>query len=288
MQQDNNNQQITNLTSKETQILNNRYTLVENTVSTTPNTSSSIQLTSTNQYLIKNFSELIYNTITKEINEVLKRNQIIKMPILYHNNIFFVQHPIESVVSNTLLSKNKTYRLTTQYNSLTTTTPTTTPTTTTTPPSITFTFSSNEINQPSCSKEMISANKIVAPKLAIYMHKKTAQIVETLNRHLSPHNIFIQKADLEFCYTLGSKNIPIFDTLTPELIMEHVVLKPIVNVFDHFIFVDTSSTSLPPQQQQTIDPIAIYKAFTNKSTVDIQSYQTATEAIHNFKQHYKL
>jgi len=274
----NNNQQITNLTSKETQILNNRYTLVENTVST-PNTSSSIQLTSTNQYLIKNFSEIIYNTITKEINEVLKRNQIIKMPILYHHNIFFVQHPIESVVSNTLLSKNQTYRLTTQYDSPTTTPPTTTP------PTITFTFSSNEINQPLCSKEMISANKIVAPKLVTYMHKKTAQIVETLNQHLSPHNIFIQKADLEFCYTLGSKNIPIFDTLTPELIMEHVVLKPIVNVFDHFTFVDTLSTH---QQQQTIDPITIYKAFTNKSTVDIQTYQTTTEAIHNFKQHYKL
>jgi hypothetical protein len=136
---------------------------------------------------------------------------------------------------------------------------------------------------------MISANKIVTPKLAIHMHEKTAQIVETLNQHLSPHNISIQKAHLEFCYTLGSKNIPIFDSLTPELIMEHVVLKPIVNVFDHFTFVDTSSTHQQQQQkQQTIDPITIYKAFTNKPTVEIETYQTPTEAILKFKQQNKL
>lgn len=260
--------------SKETPILNNRYTLVENTIDThnTPQNSLPLPLSSTDQYLLKNFSELIYNTITKHIHEVLKNNQIIKMPILYHSNVYFVQQPIESVVSTSLLSKNPTYQLTAQYDS--------------TLPLITFTFSSNEINHPSCSKEMISANKIVTPKLAIHMHEKTAQIVETLNQHLSPHNISIQKAHLEFCYTLGSKNIPIFDTLTPELIMEHVVLKPIVNVFDHFTFVDTSSTH--QQQQQTIDPIAIYKAFTNKPTVEIETYQTPNEAILKFKQQNKL
>jgi hypothetical protein len=204
---------------------------------------------------------------------VLKGNQIIKMPILYHSNIYFIQQPIESVVSTSLLSKIPTYKLTVQYDSATTT-----------HPLITFTFSSNEINRPSCSKEMISANKIVTPKLATYMYEKTAQIVETLNRHLSPHNIFIQKAHLEFCYILGSKNIPIFDTMTPELIMEHIVLNPIINVFDHFTFVDTSSTN----HQQITDPIVIYKAFANKPTVEIQAYQTANEAIHKFKQYYRL
>jgi hypothetical protein len=71
--------------------------------------------------------------------------------------------------------------------------------------------------------------------------------------------------------------------------MEHVVLKPIVNVFDHFTFVDTSSTHQQQQQkQQTIDPITIYKAFTNKPTVEIETYQTPTEAILKFKQQNKL
>ena len=276
--------------SKETPILNNRYTLVENTIDThnTPQNSLPLPLplSSTDQYLLKNFSELIYNTITKHIHEVLKNNQIIKMPILYHSNVYFVQQPIESVVSTSLLSKNPTYQLPAQYDSTNSPTTTSTQPSSTTLPRITFTVSSNEINHPSCSKEMISANKIVTPKLAIHMHEKTAQIVETLNQHLSTHNISIQKAHLEFCYTLGSKNIPIFDTLTPELIMEHVVLKPIVNVFDHFTFVDTSSTH--QQQQQTIDPIAIYKAFTNKPTVEIETYQTPNEAILKCKQQNKL
>ena len=272
--------------SKETPILNNRYTLVENTIDThnTPQNSLPLPLSSTDQYLLKNFSELIYNTITKHIHEVLKNNQIIKMPILYHSNVYFVQQPIESVVSTSLLSKNPTYQLTAQYDSTNSPTTTSTQPSSTTPPFITFTFSSNEINRPSCSKEMISANKIVTPKLAIHMHEKTAQIVETLNQHLSPHNISIQKAHLEFCYTLGSKNIPIFDTMTPELIMEHIVLNPIINVFDHFTFVDTSST----HHQQITDPIVIYKAFANKPTVEIQAYQTANEVIHKFKQHYQL
>jgi hypothetical protein len=271
------------LISENTPILNGRFIIVEtitsflspmSTQTSTPTTTSL-----TDQYLIKNFSELIYNTITKDIHEVLKGNQIIKMPILYHSNIYFIQQPIESVVSTSLLSKNPTYQLTVQYDSATTTS-----ITTRTHPLITFTFSSNEINRPSCSKEMISANKIVTPKLATYMYEKTAQIVETLNRHLSPHNIFIQKADLGFSYILGSKNIPIFDTMTPELIMEHIVLNPIINVFDHFTFVDTSST----HHQQITDPIVIYKAFANKPTVEIQAYQTANEVIHKFKQHYQL
>jgi hypothetical protein len=262
-----------NVSSIETPILNSRYILVETTAS--PNNIAS----SSNRYLKNNFSELIYTIIQQSINEILTLNQIIKTSTVYQSNIFFLKQPTESVISNTLLSKNPTYQLTANYVSQ--------PHITSPSHSVFFSLSSNEIKSIIYTKDMLSADRIVTPQLANHMYTKTKEIVETLNHHLYKYNIQIQTASLEFYFMMGSKNIPIFDTITPELIMEHIVLKPTVNVFDNFTFVERTP-SVSSNLSAITDSIRIYKALTGKPNVDIETYKPASQIIQQFKQKYRI
>tara|TARA_B110000003_G_scaffold267564_2_gene295951 strand:+ start:23 stop:820 length:798 start_codon:yes stop_codon:yes gene_type:complete len=258
----------------QTPILNNMFTLVE-LKHNNPDPSAN--------YIERNFSELVYNKINTCINEILTKSRIIKMPTLLHSNIFFIQETTTPVVSDTLLAKNPTFRLTIDIGHQT---QQPTPSSTTAPTAIPVaTLHSDNLTIPNYTEQMISESKITSPKLAAYLFQKTKDIVNILNSHLLQYKIKIKKASLKFCLKLSSKaNISFVLKNSTTIIMENIFLKPIVNLFDHFEFVSTESEST----ESITDLVQIYKAFTGYDKVNIESYKYPADIIQEFKNKYKI
>ena len=216
---------------------------------------------------IENYSDLIYSSITKSINHILTQNNIIKMPIIYHNNIYFIETHTESPV-NPVLKK--------RYNMI----------------GISMSY---DINKPNISsivninnsllnlnQQEIMDNKIITPFLTSFYFEKTKDIINTLNTQLMKHGIQIKKAFLKFCCKLGSKNS--FESVLPELLLEYIYLTTIINVFDHFEFEYINKEQI----SNIVEPVIIYKALTDKETVDIESYKSNKEVLFDFKRKHNL
>src|SRR6056300_944406 len=103
------------LISENTPILNDRFIIVETITSSLSSSPTTASLT--DQYIKTNFSELVYSKINQFIHELLKQNQIIQMPILYHSNVYYIKEYTESPIYNHLLSKNPSYKIVMHYDS---------------------------------------------------------------------------------------------------------------------------------------------------------------------------
>ena len=90
------------------------------------------------------------------------------------------------------------------------------------------------------------------------------------------------KAFLKFCCKLGSKNS--FESVLPELLLEYIYLTTIINVFDHFEFEYINKEQI----SNIVEPVIIYKALTDKETVDIESYKSNKEVLFDFKRKHNL
>lgn len=258
--------------SKKSSICNDRFTLVETVVSNVSDISSTT-LTVTEKYLKKNYSDLIYSKINQTVNELLTSNEIVKMPILHHSNVYFVKEYTESPISNFLLSRNPTYKIVMKYdgdNSTNNSIP------------IYANVSSNNFQTNMYTKESVYNQNIVNKLLITHMFLKTKQVIETLNTHLSRNNIQIKKASLEFCCKQQAKLEDSITNSYPEIITNLIFLKPIINIFDTFTFIETSTNN------NITNVIKIYKAFTNKDNVDIESQKSKEEVIQEFKRLYNL
>lgn len=267
------------LISENTPILNDRFIIVETIASSLSPSPPTTSLT--DQYIKTNFSELVYSKINQFIHELLKQKQVIQMPILYHSNVYYIKEYTESPISNHLLSKNPSYKIVIHYDS------------TTPPPSNTLyaSFSSNEITEKVYATPLLDQSNLpyINQSLLKHMFNKTKQIVQTLNTHLSQTTtIQIQKASIEFCCRLNIKNNLDDYMYEPDIAINSIFIKPILNVFDTFTFVSTTD---PSQSSSTIiitDPIQIYKAFTNNTTVPIEAYKSKKDVIQEFKQIHGL
>jgi hypothetical protein len=114
------------------------------------------------------------------------------------------------------------------------------------------------------------------------MFLKTKQVIETLNTHLSKNNIQIKKASLEFCCKPEAKLEDNTMNSYSEIITNLIFLKPIINIFDTFTFIETSTNN------NITNVITIYKAFANKDTFDIESQKSKEDMILEFKRLYNL
>ena len=253
--------------TKKSNICNNRFILVE-TIATNISDISSTTITFTEKYLKKNYTDLIYSKINQTVNELLTSNEIIKMPILHHSNVYFIKEYTESPISNFLLSRNPTYKIVMKYdgdNSTNNSIP------------IYANVSSNNFQTNMYTKESVYNQNIVNKSLITYMFLKTKQVIETLNTHLSQNNIQIKKASLEFCCKPEAKLEDNTMNSYSEIITNLIFLKPIINIFDTFTFIETSTNN------NITNVITIYKAFTNKGSVDIESQKSKEDVIQEFK-----
>lgn len=268
------------LISENTPILNDRFIIVETITSSLSPLPTTASLT--DQYIKTNFSELVYSKINQFIHELLKQKQVIQMPILYHSNVYYIKEYTESPISNHLLSKNPSYKIVIHYDS------------TNSPPSNTLyaSFSSNEITEKVYTTPLLlhqTNPSYINQSLLKHMFNKTEQIVQTLNTHLSQTTtIQIQKASIEFCCRLNIKNNLDDYMYEPDIAINSIFIKPILNVFDTFTFVSTTDPSQSSSTTIITDPIQIYKAFTNNTTVPIEAYKSKKDVIQEFKQIYDL
>ena len=106
-----NNDISKNIISKSKLIINNTYKLVEIQKKDT----ITEKKTYSNLSFMENYSELIYSSITKSINHILTQNNIIKMPIIYHNNIYFIEKHTESPINHVLKKRYNTIEISMSY-----------------------------------------------------------------------------------------------------------------------------------------------------------------------------
>jgi hypothetical protein len=217
----------------------------------------------------KTYGELIYSFIMNKINTILSSNNIIKTPILYHNNIYYVDYATESLI-NPIIQKelndtdigvfiNYNKDKPEKYNA-----------------SIKTANQSIEL-----SKSALSNNSYVTSFVTDFIFDKSAQIITILNNQLNKHNIKIKKAELGFCYKLGNRNVN--QDIFPELLLEYIFLKPMINVFQHFEFVELNNS-----ENIITDATVIYKALSDKSNIDIEAYKLKEDVVNDFISVFKL
>ena len=266
---------MTNPVTTETfPIVNNIYTLTKITASS-PSTISPPTPTDTEHFIKTNFSELIYNNIIKSINAILTKNNILKMPIAYHNNIYIIEHatdcPINNIKHPDINHNNTTFYV--NYDATKTTNPTdfistiSSPATTTSPTTIHF------------NKTELLDNNIMYPTICNFIYNKTFDIITTLNKQLNNHNIKIKKARLPFCVLGGYKEMISSYPLDSPMLTDIIFLKPLVDVFEMFEFENLNAT------QQITDPYVIHNALTDNKPIQIEAYKTVEEIIYEFKTH---
>ena len=260
-----NNDISKNIISKSKSIINNTYKLVEIQKKDT----ITEKKTYSNLSFMENYSELIYSSITKSINHILTQNNIIKMPIIYHNNIYFIEKHTESPINHVLKKRYNTIEISMSYDN--------------NKQDITSIVNINN-SLLNLNQQEIMDNKIITPFLTSFYFKKTKDIVNTLNTQLMKHGIQIKKAFLNFCCKLGSKNS--FESVLPELLLEYIYLTTIINVFDHFEFEYINKEEL--SSINIVEPVIIYKALSDKTNIDIEAYKSGKEVIFDFKRKYNL
>ena len=210
----------------------------------------------------RDYGELIYNFIMNKMNSILSSNKIIKMPIIFHDNIYYVEYDTESLI-NTVIQKEVASDIGffIKYND----------------DDNEKYSASMEINNGSfkLSKIALSNSNYVRPFISDFIFVKSEELINILNNQLAIHNVRIKKAKLEFCYKLGSRNIT--PNFPPEILLENIFLKSNVNVFQHFQFVELNNDG-----NIIMDPTVIYKALSDKQNIDIEAYKLKQEVIENF------
>ena len=131
----------------------------------------------------KTYGELIYSYIMNKINTLLSSNNIIKMPILYHDNIYFIERFTESPINNTLQKRYKNINIYTIYDGKKDSI-------------VPIVKINNKIMY--LTPEEVIGNQITTEFFCNFILKKTKDIITMLNNHLLNHNICIKKAQLEF------------------------------------------------------------------------------------------
>lgn len=268
----------TQVTTETFPIVNNIYTLTKITASS-PSTITQPHTTHPEHFIKTNFSELIYNNIIKSINAILTKNNILKMPIAYHNNIYIIEHATDCPI-NTIKHPDINYNNTTfyvNYDATKTTNPTdfistiSSPATTTSPTTSPTTIHFN--------KTELLDNNIMYPTICNFIYNKTFDIITTLNKQLNNHNITIKKARLPFCLLGGYKEMISSYPLDSPMLTDIIFLKPAADVFEMFEFENLNAT------QQIIDPYVIHNALTDNKPIEIEAYKTVEEIIYEFKTH---
>lgn len=267
---------MTSRVSTETfPIVNNIYTLTKITASS-PSTITPQTTTDPDHFIKTNFSELIYNNIIKSINAILTKNNILKMPIAYHNNIYIIEHatecPISRIKHPVINHNNTTFYV--NYDSTQPNDPTdfistilsTTPSSPTTSPT-TIQFNKTELLN----------NNIMYPTICNFIYNKTFDIITTLNKQLNKHNIKIKKAQLPFCVLSGYKEMIRSYPLDSPMLIDIIFLKPKADVFEMFEFENLNAT------QQITDPYVIHNALTDNKPIEIEAYKTVEEITYEFK-----
>lgn len=210
----------------------------------------------------RDYGELIYNFIMNKMNSILSTNKIIKMPIIFHDNIYYVEYDTESLI-NIVLQKEITSDIGffINYNE-----------------DDNEKYSASiEINNDSLklNKIALSNSNYVIPFVSDFVFVKSEELINILNNQLVKHNVRIKKAKLEFCYKLGSRNIT--HDFPPEILLENIFLKSNVNVFQDFQFVELNNNG-----NIIMDPTVIYKALSDKQYIDVEAYKVKQEVIENF------
>ena len=268
----------TQVTTETFPIVNNIYTLTKITASS-PSTITQPHTTHPEHFIKTNFSELIYNNIIKSINAILTKNNILKMPIAYHNNIYIIEHATDCPI-NTIKHPDINYNNTTfyvNYDATKTTNPTdfistiSSPATTTSPTTSPTTIHFN--------KTELLDNNIMYPTICNFIYNKTFDIITTLNKQLNNHNIKIKKARLPFCVLGGYKEMISSYPLDSPMLTDIIFLKPAADVFEMFEFENLNAT------QQITDPYVIHNALTDNKPIEIEAYKTVEEIIYEFKTH---
>lgn len=264
---------MTSRVSTETfPIVNNIYTLTKISVSSPPTTTPT---THPEHFIKTNFSELIYNNIIKSINAILTKNNILKMPIAYHNNIYIIEHATDCPINN-IKHPDINYNKTTfyvNYDSAQTNDPTnfistiTSPTTSAPSSPTTIHFNKTELLD----------NNIMYPTICNFIYNKTFDIITTLNKQLNNHSIKIKKARLPFCVLGGYKEMISSYPLDSPMLTDIIFLKPTADVFEVFEFENLNAS------QQITDPYVIHNALTDNKPIKIEAYKTVEEITYEFK-----
>ena len=217
----------------------------------------------------KTYGELIYSCIMNKINTILSSNNIIKMPILYHNNIYYVDYATESLINSNIQKElnNTDIGVFINYNK-------------DNPEKykavIKTTNQSIEL-----TKSVLSNNSYVTSFVTDFIFDKSTEIITILNNQLNKHNMKIKTAELEFCYKLGNRNVNQY--IYPEQLLEYIFLKPIINVFQHFKFVELNNS-----ENIITDATVIYKALSDKTNIDIEAYKLKEDVVNDFISVFKL
>ena len=266
-----------NVYSKPVSLINNLYTLKKIIVPTKTTLINDIT---------ENYTELMYSEIMKSINSILTSNNIVKMPILYHNNIYYIENETKSPIYHTILRQLNTCddTLYIQY------------TDTDTPQfSAKINIIKSDISLNTQTIETIDFNEselvtrgLITTFFNTYIFNKAREIISTLNQHLQTHNIKIKKANLGFRNLIGVELNDV-ETLFPEILMDFIFLSPTLNVFKHFEFAKLNTdTTTNPNNNTITDLLTIYKAFTNQSYLKIESYKTKEQIITDIKSTLKV
>ena len=266
-----------NVSSKSVSLIRNLYTLKKITVPTK---------TTLIHDITENYTELMYSEIMKSINTILTSNNIVKMPILYHNNIYYIENETQSPIYHTILRKLKTCddTLYIQY------------TNTDTPQfSAKINIIRSDISSNTQTVETVEFNEyelvtsgLITSFFNTYIFNKAREIISTLNQHLQTHNIIIKKASLGFRNRIGIE-LNDMESLFPELLMDFIFLSPTLNVFQFFEFAQiNTNTNNETNYRPITDLLTIYKAFTNQSELKIETYETIEHIITDVKSTLQL
>lgn len=263
-----------NVSSKSVSLIRDLYTLKKITVPTKTTLINDIT---------ENYTELMYSEIMKSINSILTSNNIVKMPILYHNNIYYIENETQSPIYHTILRQLNTCDDTLYIQYTDTDTPQfsakiniiKTDISLNTQTIETFNFNESELVN----------NGLITSFFNTYIFNKARRIISVLNQHLKPHNIIIKKASLGFRNRIGLKLNDI-ENLFPEILMDSIFLSPTLNVFQYFEFAQSNNNSniTPP----ITDLLTIYKAFTNQSDLKIETYETIEHIVTDVKSTLQL
>jgi len=276
--------------SKPVLLIKNNYTLKKittpnTTINTNPNTAIN---TVKNEYTEK-YSELMYSEIMKSINTILTDNNIIKMPIPYHKNIYYVENDTESLIYRMILKKINTDDGTLYIKYIQDRDPTYTALLNITKNDISL--NSYPLKTLDFNEVELANNNMLTNFVNAHIFNTTREIISILNRYLHPHNIVIKKAKLGFVKRTGV-HLNSIENMFPEIIMESIFLKPTLNIFNYFEFArlntgsEINNTDIDRNTSIT-DLLTIYKAFTNRKTLEIETYKTHEEIIMDVKTKYK-
>ena len=254
-------------------IVNNIYTLTKITASSS-STITPATTTDPDHFIKTNFSELIYNNIIKSINAILTKNNILKMPIAYHNNIYIIEHATECPISRIKHPgiNHDTTTFYVNYDATKTNDPTDFISTILSTASTTTSTTAIQFN-----KTELLDNNIMYPTICNFIYNKVFDIITILNKQLNKHNIKIKKAQLPFCVLSGYKEMIRSYPLDSPMLIDIIFLKPTANVFEMFEFENLNAT------QQITDPYVIHNALTDNKPIEIEAYKTVEEITYEFK-----